>query len=147
MKAKVLSFAIALIALFNFNSAFAQSPHFVQDPCVSSSLDAIVFKVAGLGNDAIIATFSGEVWCENPADKDDVPAWESKDITQRLKPIGTDENGNYVFALETCNNRWDLRGVQNGTLTIYDPSDRSTPLDSYTFSGTHLASDACKFIR
>jgi hypothetical protein len=76
MKNKVLSFAIALIAFFAFNTAQAQNPHF-EDVVVSEDGLTITGKIAGLGNkytgQSIALKYGSDVLvtmnCYNPTGK------------------------------------------------------------------------------
>jgi hypothetical protein len=115
MKARILSFAIALIALFAFNDAFAQNPHFVGTPCYDPATGDISGKVAGLGKNAngVSITVTGDFSCDNPKDKA-APGWQS--VTKSNIPLTrSNKAGEYTFDanVNPCNRNWSLTGMQN----------------------------------
>jgi hypothetical protein len=108
MKNKVLSFAIALIALFAFNTAQAQNAHFT-DVMVSEDGLTVTGKIAGLGNkytgSDIVITYGGEVTvskvCYTKGNDMEVPGQSkaSKTVTADQTLKITAKNGHVTFTL------------------------------------------------
>ncbi|MGV3587880.1 MAG: hypothetical protein ACO1OF_12815 [Adhaeribacter sp.] len=73
MKAKFLMLALLFMALFTFNNAFAQNPHFVSGPTITDNGNTLTASgsIAGLGNNELITiTLVADVTvtstCTNP---------------------------------------------------------------------------------
>jgi hypothetical protein len=113
MKAKILSFAIAL---FVFTAAFAARVHFVGTPCLNTDTGLITGKVAGLGQnaDGLTITITGKYGCDNPNDKRP-PGWNNLRIENI--PLFSDGAGNYTFntniysaiSRDCPNAKWEMK--------------------------------------
>ena len=129
---RILSLAIALIALFGFNVASAQNPHFVQGPCVNAS-GQVSGKIAGLGNNQdITITINGTAECAQKNNGDHVVNDFSKTFRAR-----TDKNGNYNLStdLRPCPGGFNLVSAQSATVCVYSGTTASgTPLFCATTS-------------
>jgi hypothetical protein len=129
-----LTLAAALLAAVAA-PAWAGSPHFVGDPTISRTGDAltVTFKVAGLGNEDQTITLTADASCVNPGNNE--PKAENKgDVvaTGTFSP----KNGNVVGSLSgtgstdpSCSPPMRL-GYSNVVLTD------TTAGISYTFPGT-----------
>jgi hypothetical protein len=108
MKNKVLSFAIALIALFAFNTAQAQNAHFT-DVMVSEDGLTVTGKIAGLGNkytgQTIMISYGAEVSvtkvCYTRGNGNEVPGQSksTKEVTTEKSIEVKAKNGNVTFTL------------------------------------------------
>jgi hypothetical protein len=126
MKARILSLAFALIALFAFNDAFAQkdktgsgNPHYVEGPCLTSS-NVVIGKIAGLGTGPFIAVITGQSYCQNPGASEKIPpAWDNFEVEE---PLRQERGGNYILSVQLgreCNRNWSF-GTRNLFITIKD---------------------------
>src|SRR5690606_23070236 len=102
MKARILSFAIALLVMFSIGLAYASHEQWNTGPC----LDGNVFKgkITGIGNGDFTLRIVGFVDCRNPGSQDP-PAWQERTLDI---PFGVKKNGTYTFntTLQFCKKRW-----------------------------------------
>ena len=119
MKAKILSFAIALIALFAFNNAFAGNPHIVGSlsyTVVSCSGGGqaiqISGRIAGLGNTvtsadiSLTGTYEFTYQCINPSSvqkgREKAVPGQSGSTDASAQGTFPVRNGRVDFTLSTC---------------------------------------------
>ena len=101
MKAKILSLAFALIALFVFNNAFAQNPKWNSGPCYSGN--TISGKATGLGSGPFSMRITGKYDCVNKGGN--VPGsdnWSDLDITVPVQSKRTGGNFILTATLNIC---------------------------------------------
>jgi len=119
MKARILSFAIALIALLSFSQANADNPKWNSGPCYSGN--TLEGKATGLGNGPYTMRITGQYDCVNKGGN--VPGshnWSDLDITVPVQSKRTGGNFTITASLNICpKGKWSTF-LQNVQVTLID---------------------------
>jgi hypothetical protein len=128
MKARILSFAIALIALFAFSDVQAQNPKWTKGPCYSGN--TIEGMATGLGSGPYYLRVTGQYDCVNKGGQTPQSHnWSDLDIIVPVQNKRTGGNFKLTATLNICPKpKWDTY-LQNVVVTLYDnPSATGTPV-------------------
>lgn len=115
MKTKILSLAIALIALFAFSNAYASHEQWNVEPCFEGNV--LTGKITGIGNGDFTMVIEGQVNCQNPVGHQP-PGWID---FRREIDFQVHKNGNYNVNLDLslCKKKWTT-DVQAVSIKVYD---------------------------
>jgi hypothetical protein len=129
MKVRILSLAIALIALFCFNNAFAQggNPKWTKGPCLSGT--TISGMATGLSTGPLYLRITGKFDCVNKGGN--VPSsdnWSDLDIIVPAVQKGSGGNLKLTAEINICpkSPKWTTY-LENVVVTLYDNASGSEP--------------------